>query len=388
MKIYILLFCHIVRLSAHTFAEDLVSFPWDNYTLAQHTSKTEFTRQTHFLLNMLAKHIAREPSAPINLTCRPAPLAPNCSNYPQIFKGPRARPAKIAHLVQFGFDVDTLEIHLNEVADVVDVFVIIESVDAHYREVHKPLMWDRVKQQDRFKNFNVLHFIMDDADLVNRLGDEKNIWRGEALQEQQRWTKFLEWNKVAKQLGPGDMIGFGDADEVPSRANVNLLKHCEPLKSVIDIGIWFPLGDITKAFRTDHPVPGHPFSLGDPTFWEFEAAQKHGAPSRNRGKSGSFLLGGMHMSDYCYVPYRMSKAISCSECSGLGAGVIAAARSGDLSRLSAIFQPLHYHSSLQNRVFPLKDVIAEIKDIVAVPWYYACNPSRYPSWELQHDHRI
>ena len=51
--------------------------------------------------------------------------------------------------------------------------------------------------------------------------------------------------------------------------------------------------------------------------------------------------------------------------------LVVAARLGDLTRLSTLFQPLHYHSWLQNRVFPLKDLINEIKDIVSVPWY--CN---------------
>ena len=100
-------------------------------------------------------------------------------------------------------------------------------------------------------------------------------------------------------LSDDDMVGFGDADEVPSRFNLQLLRYCQPKGDMIDIGIWFPMGRLNNAFQTDWPVPDHPYALGDPTYHTFKSAQtkyESGVtPTRNRGASGNYLLGGMHM---------------------------------------------------------------------------------------------
>jgi len=183
---------------------------------------------------------------------------------------------------------------LHELYDVVDRFVVVEAISAHGKAKRgKPLLWDRVKHQPRFARFadKVLHFVVDDADLealvAGSHGD--SVFAMEYLQEQRRWEKFVQWNALAKEFGDDDMIGFGDADEIASRQNVWLLKHCHTKGDKVDIGIYFALGTISKAFRTDFPVPGHPFTYGDPTFWRLPAAATNGRPNRMRGRGGSFL---------------------------------------------------------------------------------------------------
>jgi len=120
-------------------------------------------------------------------------------------------PRKVAHMVQFGFDVDVLEIHLHELYDVVDRFVVVEAISAHGKAKRgKPLLWDRVKHQPRFARFadKVLHFVVDDADLealvAGSHGD--SVFAMEYLQEQRRWEKFVQWNALAKEFGDDDMV--------------------------------------------------------------------------------------------------------------------------------------------------------------------------------------
>ena len=79
-------------------------------------------------------------------------------------------------------------------------------------------------------------------------------WQLENLQEEVRWKKIKEWNSITHSLTNNDIIGFGDADEVTSRTNIQLLKYC-PLKSKsLDIGIWFPFGRMDQAYMSDYPV--------------------------------------------------------------------------------------------------------------------------------------
>ena len=86
-----------------------------------------------------------EPQVAIDSTCLPpALLTPDeirCEDYPTAqFKGKRKQPAKVGHAIQFGFDVDTLEIHLNELYDVVDKFFIVEWTESHNAQFNpKPL---------------------------------------------------------------------------------------------------------------------------------------------------------------------------------------------------------------------------------------------------------
>ena len=56
---------------------------------------------------------------------------------------------------------------------------------------------------------------------------------------------------------------------------------------------------------------------GDPTFHRWKdttSLPKDHFPTRNRGKSGSFLLGGIHLSYYTYTPYFILRMLSTTEC--------------------------------------------------------------------------
>ena len=355
------------------------------------------------LIVRLTEFLVVEPKVPILPQCNSPPslIDPatiDCAKYTSAFTGERrSQPVKIAHMIQFGFDVDVLEIHLRELYDVVDHFFILESTKAQLELVEKPLVWDRIRTQSRFLPFldKVVHIIIDDVDAA-RTGSAKDIWYIEGLQEKTRFDKFLEWNsKQAVPFNDQDMIGFGDTDEVGSRENVQLLRHCVPKGPAVDIGIWFANGRLTNAFRPDYPVSGHPYSLGDPTYHTFAGAKALVAagkvPSRNRGTSGPFLLGGMHMTRHRFLPYMVLESITCTECGWSGASFTSDIQrtmtSPDIRAMEIFWDKIH--TIVPSRTVDISSLPeSEREALVKVPWFLTCNPDRYPYWSGKHDDRL
>lgn len=370
------------RLERLTLLDFMDGFPWQN--LENHWDDL-FYRMTK--ANMV------EPHTPIDETCTTPDLSTLQCTSGAVFSGETQRK-KIGHAIILGFDVDTLEIHLNEVYDVVDKFFIVEWTLIHNGNFGgvKPLTWDGIKHQSRFRKFQdkVVHLILDDVDTLEVV-DAQELFERENYQEMQRWENIKRWNDKTHFFKPDDLIGFGDADEVPSRENLYLLKHCalKPGIQTVDIGIWFPKGRFNQAFRTDFPVSlEHPYTLGDPTFWTFQAAMdSKDVPSRRRGTSDAFLLGGVHLSDYKYLPFILLKQMSCTECSlkllsQLGHQIQETFQRGSWRELESKLAETPQRSV--SRIVPVETV----SGLEYRPWFYTCNPRRYPAWEGNPDSRI
>lgn len=201
--------------------------------------------------------------------------------------------------------------------------------------------------------------------------------------------------------------------------------------SSIDIATWFAWARIDQAFASDWPVPHHPYTYGDPSYFTLASAQaKKGLrpPTRLKGLSGSYLLGGIHMSgktkekwvvylgglsplmliipvpctplltyprtDHSYLPYLFLKLITCTECADEFLDYFP-------SLQTHLMQPTHesireLELSLQRsrgfekRMIDPKELLLleEEKAIVYYPWYYKCNTAMYPMWEYKHDTRL
>ncbi|EAL71237.1 hypothetical protein DDB_G0272170 [Dictyostelium discoideum AX4] len=380
------------------FTYDMNNFPWEEFKAAARTGKTDNTdKYSQMLILTLSTYLIEPPLVPIDESCQPEPLPPIddsvcTSKYSRVFSGKRDKPVKIGHMVQIGFDVDVLEIHLNELYDVVDHFFIIESTVTHYHKMLKPLIWEHVKFQDRFLKFKdkVVHLVLDDTDEENG----KGLFDAESYQETRRWQKFLDWNKRTNLYSDEDIIGFGDTDEISARINLHLLKNCQ-LKSgvdMVDIGIWFPYGPINQVFNPDFPVPSNPYTLGDPTYYTIKKAKSTTkAPSRNRGTSGHYMLGGMHMTHYGYLPFQMVKYLSCTECGITREDQITLFSNdigkGDIQKLE--LRLLETKSDHAHRIRQLSSMDDFFKKEVAIlPWFYNCNRNRYPVWERKNDPRL
>lgn len=210
----------------------MLNFNWEGYAevieksngRAHYKSNVEAVEAYHEnLMLRLTPFLKMEPLVPINASCSapplPLPSDLKCENHGNALQGSlRSSIPKIGMLIQFGFDVDILEIHLNEIYDLVDQFFIIESSKSHFRTIQKPLMWEHVKSQPRFLKFadKITHFVVDDADVAEvkhffqsstSLFYDLRIWKMEKLQEALRWNKFLRWNKAHKFFQHYDLIG-------------------------------------------------------------------------------------------------------------------------------------------------------------------------------------
>ena len=279
-----------------------------------------------------------------------------------------------------------------------------ESTRTHNKGIGKPLLWDRLKDQPRFKAFQreVVHLVLDDTEAF---ADPQSIFAIESLQEEMRWKSFVRWNDHMQFFGPDDVLGFGDADEIPSRENVHLLRHCEFAGPSVDIGSWFAWSQLDMAFKTDWPVPGNPWTLGDPTYWTLASANefaKDGTkyPNRMRGKSGHTLLGGIHMTDNRYLPFYLAKRIACSEC-----GDAAIKMMQELATLfqngNVIVESLHKYSkshdisssfdsaeAWRSRFREVGEIQGELGAAYYLPWFLQCNVERYPNWYGKTDSRL
>jgi len=100
-------------------------------------------------------------------------------------------------------ELDLLEIRLNELKDVVDVFVLTESAHT-FTGLPKPLYFD--KNRDRFKDFNIVHTVFDYIPCTP----------GQSEKNQKQCNLDYAFNNI---FHPGDIIIQGDCDEIP-RASV------------------------------------------------------------------------------------------------------------------------------------------------------------------------
>ncbi len=217
----------VSRVNSSLFSRALGSFDWKSF---KESVKSNIVHQIDVslekLILILQEFIILEPKVPIKSECRAPALPPpeklDCAStkYGTGFTGVKNRkPPKIGILVQFGFDVDVLEIYLNEMYDVVDQFFIIESTKSHFRTLRKALLWEKVKDQERFVKFadKITHFIIDDAEnaevshrfMKSEKIDRKNskLWAMEVMQERLRWKKFLEWNAAQTFFEETDILG-------------------------------------------------------------------------------------------------------------------------------------------------------------------------------------
>ena len=173
------------------------------------------------------------------------------------------------------------------------------------------------------------------------------------------------------------------------------MKYC-PLKTgVLDIGIWFPYGRLDQAYASDWPVSNggkNSYTLGDPSFYRWKDASAIVSPkypTRQRGTSRNYLLGGIHLTYYTYLPYFMLRVLSATECGDSyhifpDVGITYLQENHSLEKLEN-----ELHKRVKNpRLKLLKNVQEDLSQIAGLPWFYKCNSQRYPAWKGEHDTRV
>ena len=343
----------------------------------------------------LLKWILLEPAVQLNESCKAPPLPDPAKldcKWPHDHAGfvkKREKPRKLGLAVQYGYEVDVLEMMLSELYDVVDRIFICENMQSH-RAYTKPLLWERLKTQPRFARYSdrVVHLVLDDTDAVppNR---RHKLFDEEFNQEHVRFRKVMQWNERHKFFGPDDYIGFGDTDEIPSRNSLQYLHYCDAgHKGPIDFGLWYAFNNVHHTWRSDWPVPGEPYTFGDPTFHlvsELQAKYAAGdySPTRNRGRSGHHILGGTHASTFPYAPFVLMKIASCTECHGIRLPPENISYEETVDRINND-QVLH-EPKVDVRG---KDLRGKLGRQEHYPWIVMCNPERYKTWYELRDERL
>lgn len=173
-----------------------------------------------------------------------------------------------------------------------------------------------------------------------------------------------------------------------SRQTANHLKNCEFSVESLDVGALYIEGFLTHRLNSDFPVKDHPHYYGDPTFFSLDSAARHGKPSRLRGHSKEFVLGGMHMTHYGYVPFQLIKRITCTECGFHDADAMdyfsGVVKNGDILELEKILARTAINNIMRNHTHE----IAGMPESSDMPWFLGCNPERFPRWYGNHDARL
>jgi hypothetical protein len=154
----------------------------------------------------------------------PRAVTASLSNNPVELK-PRKQPVHIIDGVIINDELDMLEVRLEELAEVVDYFIIVEAAYT-LQNTPKPLYFSQ--NITRFAKFlpQIVHVVMTDG------APEFKYWENEALYRNSIGNlgiPLLEKELASKHesLSSDDIIMLCDIDEIPSRSIVQFLKEYE-----------------------------------------------------------------------------------------------------------------------------------------------------------------
>ena len=135
----------------------------------------------------------------------------------------------------------------------------------------------------------------------------------------------------------------------------------------------------------------HPYAIGDPSFYSIKKAKGVDFPSRQRGKSAHFILGGAHLTWYTYFPFLLLKRALCD----LGPANIErlqkqlVSKEDFLSNISTWdYNGAETWKNDKVKQINPKDIMNDIKEHYHIPWYLECNKLRYPGFYGELDPRI
>ena len=112
----------------------------------------------------------------------------------------------IVDVFPFFDEVDLLEVRLNELKDIVDVFVLTESTHT-FTGKDKPLYFRENRR--RFQEFNIVHPVYVPSRRCKPM-------------EYERQQKQFNLDRAFDLMSPGDVMILGDVDEIPRASVVTL----------------------------------------------------------------------------------------------------------------------------------------------------------------------
>jgi hypothetical protein len=318
------------------------------------------------LLSMKCNHTLLSREAALQLALTPPRTVLNATfDCPvSAFSLPVRKLRPVYDVALFGFEADTLEVRLVETFGLVTETILVESAFDHHG-VEKSCIWeDILKHTARFQPFvnGVRSHCMRQLPREIQIAARRIEWRFETWQAKSVKT-------LVHTLPQNAIVIFGHVDEVPLRhvwmrvatGNLGVLPTNIAIKNL--------RGHAEKAHRSDFPARGYPESWGSPMVTRPDMFNGNHA----RGKyKDVWLMGGVHMTNYCYAGNRVLKEWTATE-----------------ARIDYMWK---YKPSCASIVRGCRRVSHELKaqevSPQELPLLLRCAPNRLPEWWHKNDPRL
>jgi hypothetical protein len=133
---------------------------------------------------------------------------------------PELPPVRVFDCFLFHSELDLLEIRLNELDGLVDMFVLVEGVRT-FTDKEKPLYFAQVKHEQRFARFlpKIKHVVMQESDF-------KRIRFYSAFRREGSHRRFImrALMQHGVSLRAGDLLVISDVDELVRRSTLQLAR--------------------------------------------------------------------------------------------------------------------------------------------------------------------
>ena len=266
-------------------------------------------------------------------------------------------------IVLFGYEADTLEIRLVESHRLVRKTILIEAAYDHHG-APKPCIWKKyLATTPRFNQFNVRSICVSKRPPLAIRGAQPIDWKYE-------WYQQSAAERVVKRLASDAIVVFGHVDEIPLRSVWHQLATSDTLGNFpTNVAIRNLHGHIGYAVPSVYQAKGHPYTLGSPLVTRsslFKAVHPHGS------FSPVWLIGGVHLTNYCYAGNRILKEWTATE-----------ARPDEMTRIkptcaSQVAGCRRSAFGHNTRTVSSNELPIMLRD----------NQSRYPEWTHQADSRL
>ena len=161
-------------------------------------------------------------------------------------------------------ELDLLEYRLNLLHKIVDYFVIVESMNTFVGE-KKELYYK--KNQDKFKQFDkqIIHIIVDDMPLKEKLNTNNTIWTNEHHQR-----NCIKRGLDKLPLKDDDIVMIGDVDEIPDPTFItNIIPDINSIHAILMDLYWYNLNRKKKG-----PVSWNSYKIGKYQYLKNMSIQK------------------------------------------------------------------------------------------------------------------
>lgn len=299
-------------------------------------------------------------------------------------------PRQVAYMVQFSFEVDTLEILLYEIYDMVDVIFLVECIYTNHNATSKPLVWQNIKTQKRFSDFQgkIVHIVLDDISASESFRHHdylKLMWSVEYMMLERGGISARKWLEKKMPLRDDDIFVSGDVDEILSREALWQLRHCVWEEKVLSGALWMPYGNLNMAFKPDHVPKGMRFAFSMPTIYKYGLLRSGNiAPLRrfNPPQPASYVMGGIHLTSPCFLPMMILKSLTATEYGGGGnlGPFLQKYQNRSQDYLQKLADSCYKNTSSSNpdRFVPVAELPPQESAVAYIPWFIKCNPARFP----------